>query len=175
MAARCAEVVLDDGPVAVRLLRRAVDRLAAREDEPLEAMAGGRVEHVRHPEHVDPRSERWIGLDLGAHQVGELDAVRHVGLRREHRLDRLPIAHVEVDELRAVEPLRDVRVHRDVADGDRNPAAAQVPDDARADEPRAAGDEELHASRPRSSSVRRSTTAASSRSPFSAVPSWASP
>ena len=87
MVVRAAIIVLDDRPVAIDLLLGAEHGLAAGEDEPGKLVAQGGLEHVDHAEHVDADPKRHVRLDLGAHEIGEVNAMREVAMAGEDGFD----------------------------------------------------------------------------------------
>ena len=128
------EIVLVHGPVAINFLRRAIDRLAAGEDDAREFITHGGLEQVHHAEHIYFHAERWIGFDLRAHQVGEVDAVRDVAVLVEHGDHGALVGNIHRHHLRALERGHDCAIRLRLADDDRDAARQQVSHDACADE-----------------------------------------
>src|SRR5579863_1590953 len=143
-----AEIVFDDGPLAIARLRGAIDGFAAREDQTRQPPPHGRFEHIDHAEHVHIDAEHGIGLDFGAHQIGEVDAMGDVAIAVEDGLDRALVGHIHFLNTRAFERRRDLWIEISVADDGGDASVEEIPDDCRADEARAARDQKLHRASP---------------------------
>ena len=90
-------------PVAVARLRCPIDGLATGEDKTRETMTHRRLEHIDHAEHVDIDAQGRIGLDFRAHQIGEMNAMRNVGMELEHCFNCARVGDIH-------------RLHRDAAE-----------------------------------------------------------
>jgi hypothetical protein len=75
-----AEIIFGDGTIAVWLLGRAVDGLAAGEDETREFALNGDFEHVRHAKNIHARGERSVFVHKRTHDVREMNGVSDVGM-----------------------------------------------------------------------------------------------
>ena len=80
MFRRTGEIVLGHVAIAVRFLGSTVVSLAAGEDEPRELLAHSDLEEIDHAEDVHARAKMRVGLDFRAHQIGEMNRVRDVGM-----------------------------------------------------------------------------------------------
>lgn len=85
-----------------------------------------------------------ISFDFRAHQVGEMDCVRDVGMFLENGFDGIRIGNIERNKLRAGQFGFDRGVLVQFPDHDGNPPLQQVANDAPADESSSAGYEEFH-------------------------------
>ena len=96
------------------------------------------------PEHVDVDAERHIGLDLGAHEIGEVNAMRDVGMANENAFDGWRVGDVHRLELRPFKFCEDRLVRLVLANHHRNAALEEIAHHGGADEPCAPCYEEFH-------------------------------